>query len=159
MVKPHVAVILAVLMLGIAGCKKETPPPVPPTVPPPTPKVQAPAPAPATSAVTVSNITLGKAIGPDKKVDAAADSFAKGDTIYAVVETTSSGNATLKAKWTYHKGENTAVVDESSQTISPSGPATSEFHVSKPDGWPAGEYQVEISVNDKSAGTKKFSVR
>ena len=30
MVKPHVALILAVLMLGIAGCKKETPPPVPP---------------------------------------------------------------------------------------------------------------------------------
>ena len=159
MVKPQVALILAVLMLGVAGCKKETPPAVPPTVPPPTPKVEAPAPAPATSVVSVSNITLGKALGADKKVDAATDSFAKGDTIYAVVETTGSGSATLKAKWTYHKGENTAVVNESSQTISPSGPAASEFHVSKPDGWPTGEYQVEISLNDKPAGTKKFSVR
>ena len=37
-------------------------------------------------------------------------------------------------------------------------PATSEFHISKPDGWPAGDYQVEISINDKPAGTKKFTV-
>ncbi len=161
MAKPYVALILAVLMLAVAGCKKETPPPVPPTVPPPTPKVQAPAPvpAPAASAVSVSNITIGKALGPDKKVEAAEDSFAQGDTIYAVVETAGAGNATLKAKWTYHKGENTAVVDETSQTISPSGPAASEFHVSKPDGWPTGQYQVEISLDDKPAGTKKFAVR
>jgi len=157
MIKPHIVLILGVLMLGVAGCKKDTPPPAPPTVPPPTPKVQAPAPAPAV--VTVSNVSLGKALGPDKKVVAATDTFAKADTIYAVVETTGSGTATLKAKWTYHKGENTAVVNESSQTINASGPATSEFHISKPDGWPPGDYQVEVALNDKPAGAAKFAVK
>jgi len=92
-------------------------------------------------------------------VAAATDTFAKGDTIYAVVETTGSGNATLKAKWTYHKGDKIAPVSESSQTINASGAAASEFHVNKPDGWPLGDYQVEIWVNDKSAGTKKFVVK
>ena len=147
---------LASLIVVIAGCGKEEPP-----APPPAAKVEAPA-APATSAtpaeVSVVVITLGKAIGPDKKVTAATDSFAKNDTIYAAVETAGSGTATLKAKWTYHKGDKTAAVDESTQTIAPTGPATSEFHISKPDGWPAGDYQVEISLNDKPAGTKKFSV-
>jgi len=152
-----VLVCLAGLITAIAGCGKEEP-----AAPPPAPKAEAPAtstaPSPTPAEVSVVNIDLGKAIGSDKKVTAAADSFAKNDTIYAVVETSGSGTATLKAKWTYHKGDQTAAVDESAQTINPSGPATSEFHISKPDGWPAGDYQVEISLNDKPAGTKKFSV-
>ena len=158
MVKPHVVLILAALIFGVAGCKKETPPPAPKvTVPQPAPQVQAPTPAPA--GVSVASISLGKALGSDKKVAAATDTFAKGDTIYAVVETTGAGTATLKAAWTYHKGGKTAPVSESSQTISPSGLAASEFHVSKPDGWPTGDYQVGISINDKPAGTKNFTVK
>ena len=146
---------LAALIAGIASCSKEAPPP------PPAPKVApAPVPAPtvAPAAVSVVNISLGKAIGADKKVSTATETFAKSDTIYAVIETAGSGNATLKAKWTYHKGDKTAPVDESTQTIIATGSAASEFHISKPDGWPAGDYQVEILLNDKPAGTKRFTV-
>src|SRR5262245_46302209 len=102
MAKLTASLILVALVIGIAGCKKETPPPAAPPPPAPAPQVQAPPPPPpAPAVVTVSNITLGKALGADKKVTAPTDTFAKGDTIYAVVETTGSGNATLKAKWTY----------------------------------------------------------
>ena len=142
--------------LGIAGCKKEAPPP-PPPAPAPAPKVEAPAPAPA--AVSVGTITLGKTIGADKKVTAAMDTFAKSETIYAAVETAGSGNATIKAKWTFHKGEKTADVSEATETIAAAGPAVSAFHVSKPSGWPPGNYQVEIFLGDKSAGMKKFTVQ
>ena len=110
MAKLHVVLVLAALTLGLTGCKKESPPSAPATAPTPAPQVQAPPPAP--DVVSVANISLGKALGPDKKVAAATDTFAKGDTIYAVVETTGSGNATLKAKWTYHKGDKTAPVSE-----------------------------------------------
>ena len=125
MAKLHVVLVLAVLTLSLAGCKKESPPSAPATAPKQAPQVQAPPSAP--DAVSVANISLGKALGPDKKVAAATDTFAKGDT--------------------------------SSQTISASGPVASEFHVNKPDGWPLGDYEVEIWVNDKSAGTKKFVVK
>jgi hypothetical protein len=146
--------VIAALVLGLAGCKKEAPPPPPPPpAPAPAPKVEAPAP------VSVAGITLGKAIGADKKVTAATDVFAKADTIYAVVETTGTGNATLKAKWTYHKGDKSADVSEATSTIAATGPASTEFHVSKPSGWPPGDYQVEIMLGDKSAGTKKFTVK
>ena len=117
------------------------------------------APPLAPDVVSVANISLGKALGADKKVAAVTDTFAKGDTIYAVVETTGSGNATLKAKWTYQKAGKTSPVSESSQSITTSGPAASEVHVNKPDGWPQGDYQLEILVNDKPAGTKKFVVK
>jgi hypothetical protein len=149
--------LVAALFLGLAGCKKEAPPPPPPPppAPAPAPKVEAPAPAP----VSVTNITLGKAVGADKKVTAATDTFAKADTIYAVVETAGTGNATLKAKWTFHKGDKTADVSESTETIAATGPSVNAFHVSKPSGWPPGDYQVEIFLGDKSAGTKKFTVK
>ncbi len=142
-------------VLGIAGCKKEAPPPPPPPAAAPAPKVEAPAPA----AVSVAGISLGKAIGADKKVTAATDTFAKGDTIYAAVETTGSGVATLKAKWTFHKGDKAADVSDATETLNATGPAVTAFHVSKPSGWPPGDYQFEVMLGDKSAGVKKFTVK
>jgi hypothetical protein len=130
-----------VLSTGLAACNKK----------PATP----PAPAP----VSVSQVTLGKAIGADKRVTAATESFAKNDTIYASVDTQGSGNASLKAKWTFVKGDKTALVNESTQDIVAQGPAVSEFHISKPDGWPVGNYQVEIFLGDKSAGSKSYTVK
>ncbi|MGA9033264.1 MAG: hypothetical protein WB402_12170 [Sulfuricaulis sp.] len=154
--KVFYASFLALLLaLNIAACgKKETPPPAAqPVAQPPAQTVAQPV------VLGVTSVNLGNAIGADKRVTAASTSFAKSDTIYAAVETQGSGNITLKAKWTYHKGDKIAVVNENSQTIAASGPAVSEFHVSMPSGWPAGDYQVEVFANDKSAGVSKFTVK
>ncbi len=149
---------LAALAIGLTACQKqEAPPPPPPAAE--APKVEAPAPAPAPAVISVDSITLGNALNADKRVQQPTDSFAKTDTIYAVVETKGAGQATLKAKWTYHKPDQTAVVNESTQTIDATAPAVSEFHISKPDGWPAGDYQVEIFLGEASAGSKKFTVK
>lgn len=109
--------------------------------------------------VTAGGLGLGKAIGTDRKVSAATDTFAKGDTFYVSIDTSGTGTATLKARWTYHKGGQVAPVKEDTQTIAPTGPATSEFHISKPDGWPTGDYQVELFLNDNPIGVRKFAVR
>jgi hypothetical protein len=45
------------------------------------------------------------------------------------------------------------------ETIMPTGPATTEFHISKSDGWPAGDYQVEIFLDDRAIGTRSFTVK
>jgi hypothetical protein len=142
--------ILAVA-IALAACGKTEDKPKPVAQP-----AQPPAVAPA--GVTAGAISLGKAIGADKKVSAAAEKFAKSDTFYVSIETTGTGSATLKAKWTYHKGGQIAPVKEDSQTIASTGSAASEFHISKPDGWPSGEYQVELFLNDKPIGAKKFMV-
>lgn len=143
------------MVLALGACSKEAPPP--PPAPAPAPKIEAPPPAPV--AISVSNIALGNALTAEKRVQQPMESFAKNDTIYAVVETQGAGEATLKAKWTYHKGDQVAVVNESTQTIKAEGSAASEFHVSKPDGWPAGDYRVEISQGEKVVDTKKFTVK
>ena len=154
--KVFYASFLALLLaLNIAACgKKETPPPA--AQPADKPAAQAVAPP---VVLGVTSVNLGNAIGADKRVTAPSTNFAKSDTIYAAVETQGSGNITLKAKWTYHKGDKIAVVNENSQTITASGPAVSEFHVSMPSGWPPGDYQVEVFANDKSASVSKFTVK
>jgi hypothetical protein len=147
---------LALVAVGLVACKKDPPPtPAPKT----TTQAPAPAPAPAPAAVSVSSATLGSAVGSDKKVTQAKDSFAKSDTIYVAVDTAGSGTADLKARWTYtHQGKSVPV-KEDTQTIQATGPSTTEFHVSKPDGWPPGDYQVEVLLNDQVAQTKKFRVQ
>jgi len=150
--------LVAATAVALAACGKKEPPPPPPPPPAPAP-VPAPAPPPAPVGVMLSAVTLGKAVGADKKVTAATEAFAKGDTIYASVDTTGAGSATLVAKWTYTKDGKTVPVKEDSATITPTGPATSEFHISKPDGWPAGNYSVEILLDGKTVSTKSFKVQ
>lgn len=153
---PLLTTVIATLTLTFAGCKKEAPPPPPPP-PAAAPKAEAPPPAPPS--VSIAAITLGKSIGPDKKVSAATDTFAKSDTIYAAVETNGTGTAELKAKWTFHKGDKVADVTESTETIVATGPAVTAFNISKPSGWPPGDYQVAVSVGGNPASTKKFTVK
>jgi len=156
--KIYILGTVAALILALNACGKKEEAPKPESIPAPT-SAPAPVPSPPTAGVTVVTITLGNAIGADKKVAQAADSFGRKDTIYASVNTTGAGTATLKAKWTYRTNGQETPVKEDTQTIAPTGPASSEFHISKPDGWPAGNYQVEIFVADKSAGTKTFTVK
>jgi hypothetical protein len=114
-------------------------------------------PPPATQgAVKVASISLGRAIAADKTVAAQTDSFRPADTFYLSVKTEgSAASARLSARWTYEDGQ---VVSESTQSIAPSGPAVTEFHASKPDGWPEGSYKVEVSLNGAPAGRKEFRV-
>jgi hypothetical protein len=157
---------LSLLALGLAGaltiaaCNKSpenapapatTPAPAPATTPPP------PATPPPAAGVSVTSVDLGTAVGADQKVTSPATSFSPKDTIYAAVSTTgAASNATLGAKWTYQDGQ---TVNDSSQTIAPTGPAVTTFHISKPDGWPAGNYKVEISLDGNAVSSKDFSVK
>lgn len=130
----------------LAACKKSE-----------EPKAVAPAPgAAAAPSFKVTRIDLGTAVGGDKKVSAPTTSFKPKDTIFAsVVSDGAAPSVTLAARWTFEDGQ---LVNESSQTIAPSGPATTEFHISKPDGWPAGKYKVDIAANGQPAGSREFSV-
>ena len=138
------SLVLSILLAS--GCAKKEAPAPPPrqeTTPPPA------------AAVTVTAVDVGRTINPDKTIGEKTESFKPADTIYASIATQGTGTAVIKARWVY---EGTTVIDESSQTIAPTEPARTEFHISKPDGWPAGRYRVEVTVNGANAGTKEFGV-
>lgn len=108
-------------------------------------------------AINVAGISLGRVIAADKTVADPTDSFRPTDTIYVSVRTEGgASSARLSARWTYEDGQ---LVGDSTQTVAASGPAVTEFHVSKPDGWPAGRYKVEVSLDGAPAGHRDFSVK
>jgi hypothetical protein len=107
--------------------------------------------------VQVARVELGRGVGTDKRVTDPTEEFRPNETIYATVITNGSGqNAELTARWTYQDGQ---VVEETTQMISAAQDAASEFHVSKPDGWPAGKYKLEVLVNGTPAASKEFEVK
>jgi CheY-specific phosphatase CheX len=144
-------VVLALLLTGELACKKSEPPPTPPPTTPPT--TVAPV-------VGVTGVTLGNAIGADKHVTAPMEAFAVKDTIYASVDTAGTGHAKLRALWTFVKGDKTTKVNETTLEFDSSAPAVNEFHISKPGGWPKGDYKVEIFLGDAPtpAMTRTFKV-
>ena len=104
----------------------------------------------------VSQIDMGRSLNADKTINGNTDSFKPTDTIYASIVTESTAaTATLMARWTYQDGQ---VVDESTQTIAPAGDARTEFHISKPDGWPTGKYRLEVFMDGSSAATRDLEV-
>jgi hypothetical protein len=110
-----------------------------------------------TAPIRVSDIQVGKAVGSDKKVGDQTTSFGVRDTMYvAVITDGAAKDAKITAKWTF----GTKVVDQSTQTISPTGGTTAtEFHVNKKTAWPTGKYVVEVLLNGVSAGTKDLEVK
>jgi hypothetical protein len=111
----------------------------------------------ATPGVRVTEVTLGRSVGGDKAITDRADTFKPNDMIYASVATEgSSPSATLRAKWSFETGQ---LVDESTRTIAPNNRERTEFHISKPDGWPLGKYKLEVFLNDQLTETKNFDVK
>jgi len=119
------------------------------------------APAAATESLKVGSVTLGNAVGADKKVAKAKTAFAPTDkTIYASVATEgTTAGATLNAKWTYQDGDTTTTVSDISQSISTDGPAVTTFKIQNPNEWPEGKYKITVSLNGQSVGNEAFEVK
>jgi hypothetical protein len=138
---PSFAVLCLAAMLVVTACAKETPEKT----------------TPAPTAFSVTGVELGRGIGGDKRVAEKTATFRPNDVIYASVLTTgATATATLKARWTYEDGQ---VVDETEQTIAPTHDAATEFHISKPDGWPTGKYRLEVFLNGASVKTHDLEVK
>jgi hypothetical protein len=151
------------LALSLGACKKEeAPPPVATPAPAPAP-APAPKPAPASAAtVSVVSLELGNAASADMKLSTPSDGvFKPTDTIIASVGTQTSDQAAtvqgkLAAKWTYQDGQ---TVNEESKDVAFSGGGTTNFQISKPDGWPKGKYKVEISLDGNVVQSKDFEIK
>jgi hypothetical protein len=144
------ALPLVVVAVALGACKRSAPPRQSEVV------TTAPA-TPMATPFEVKAIEVGKGVTAGKRVGAPAMTFGPRDTIYVSVMTEGSApSKTITARWTYQTGQ---VVKEGSETIAPTGPAATEFHIAKNTAWPAGKYKVEILVDGSSAGMKEFEVK
>ena len=158
MIRNRISLAIATALIAtvaLAGCKKKDD--MATTTPATTEPMPAPvetAPAPAAMPATVTSVDLGNAVGADNKVTTASTSFAKADTIHASVATDGAGGK-LNAKWTYQDGQ---TVDSQDKDVA-AGPQVSDFSISKPDGWPAGKYKVEVSLDGAVVQSRDFEVK
>jgi hypothetical protein len=145
-VKRGTGALLAILvagMLGLTACDREEP----------AEDTDTDVAVEEAPSLDVTDVALGRSIGPDNRVVEEIGDFAPADTIYATVETEGTGSGTLTARYTFEDGQ---VIDEGSQSVS--GAGVTEFHVSNPDGWPAGHYEVIISLDGEEVERSGFDV-
>ncbi len=148
--------------LALVGCKKKVDETVvaPPAATEPA-MTPAPMPTPAAATVSVTSVDLGNAIGADSKVTTPTTAFAPKDTIYASVATSTvdpsaTVPAKLSAKWSFQDGQ---VVNQDSKDLNLAASGNTEFHIAKPDGFPAGAYTVEISLDGNVVQNKEFTIK
>lgn len=170
------SILIAMLVLAtVVACDRGEPPP-PPARPASGPAAQAPAaqtsaaqtptattrPSPPrvrTGEFEVIEVDLGTALGSDGRIAQPSTRLASSETIHAVVHT--DGRATdvaMTARWTHTRGQLGQLLDQTTQKISPEGPAVTTFRITKAGGWPAGNYRVEITTNGTMAVSKDFVV-
>jgi len=104
-------------------------------------------------------VQLGKGIQPDNTVQTVTTTFGPKDTIYLSVTTEGmTPSATLATRWTF--GAKDVLVHEESKSVSPPSaqPMRTEFHISKPSPWPAGDYKVVLTVDGQPSQTQTFTV-
>lgn len=108
------------------------------------------------NSIEVTNIDIGRSINSDLTIKDNTGNFKPADVIYASVATKGAAPAVLGVRWIYNDNQ---VVDEGTREIHPTGDTRTEFHISKPDGFPEGRYRLEVTLNGASAGTKDFEVK
>lgn len=110
-----------------------------------------------TSAPDVDDLELGRNVDANKKVTDGTDDFKPTDTIYLSVKTDgAAADSEVKVRWTYQDGQ---LVKEDKRNIPAGGNAWTEFHISKPGGFPKGDYKVTAYVNGAEKGSKTFEVK
>jgi hypothetical protein len=109
----------------------------------------------AAGSVIPRNFALGTAIGPNKKVTVVTDTLTGKETAYASVDLYGVGEAKVRAVW----NSKAKLVKSDTETVKVSAPITVEFHLSDPAGLAPGDYDVEMLVNEVSAGKMKFTVK
>lgn len=104
----------------------------------------------------VSNVMIGRRIGPGNRITEPTFEFAPKDTVYVSVATQGTGGAeALTAAWRSQSGE---ILQKSSEPVPPAGENT-QFSLSQPKGLKPGTYKVIIFLGEDSVETKVFVVK
>lgn len=154
------SLVVGLLATGLAACKRdEAPTPIPsePAQSAPAQAQSAPSAAtPVTARPEIAEVQLARAVGEDMRATEPTMNFKPADAIYAIVMTEGVGSAELGARWTY--GANRQPVYQEQHRIDATGPGVHNFRITKADGFPAGNYRVEITLDGVVAATRDFKV-
>ena len=131
-------------VLALAGCKKNEPVAAPAPVPAPTTTPVATAPA-----VNVQSINIGTSEAADKSVAAQSVITSRDPIIVSINTQGTASNVPVTARLTYQDGQ---VAGEQNGVLNTTGSGTTNLTFSNANAWPAGKYNVHVTVDGKTVG-------
>ena len=109
----------------------------------------------ASTANIASAVMARDAAGSDQ-----TDVFDPSDTFYCVVDLQNApDDTTVRAVWTAVSAEGVDANTQIDETTLTTGSGNLQFELSNPDLWPAGQYKVDLYLNDDLERTVEFSVQ
>jgi hypothetical protein len=106
-------------------------------------------------ALRVSNVMIGKQVGPNDRITEPTFQFAPKDTVHVSVATEGTGGGTLSAAWRSQNGE---ILQQTSAPAPPAG-ENAAFQLARPEGLKPGTYKVIVFLDEDSVETKVFVVK
>jgi hypothetical protein len=105
----------------------------------------------------IVSVTLGNAVDAEQQVPIGKTVFGRYDRIYAAVLSTGQHQGLkLSARWTTADGQ---LVAESEQALVPTSATVTTFSLRNGEPWPAGKYQLVVSVDKQPQSTLPFEIR
>jgi hypothetical protein len=105
--------------------------------------------------IRVTTIQLGRSLNSDDSINEHTTTFKPTETIYASAINEAAGAGTIAVRWVY-AGQ---TVSQESKDVRFNREGATAFHMQAPSaGFPAGDYRVELQVNDQPAGVREFRV-
>lgn len=142
----------------LAGCSQQEPASESADAQSPAPVAEAPAiPQLPAGSIEAVALEIGAGVDADGRVSVSMERFRRTDTVHASLVTVGDAPASmLKVQWRDANGSEVAVDERAIQTT---GPAVHTFSRGVEGGWLPGRYEVEVRLNDESAGVRTFEVR
>jgi hypothetical protein len=104
--------------------------------------------------LNVQVIQTGKSLNSDHSVGTHTSSFRPTDTMYVSLLTVGPGAGTMTVKWSFAG----RVINEVTKKVSYNDQAATDFRFQAADGFPIGDYTIEIIVDGKSLETRRVKV-
>lgn len=104
--------------------------------------------------LNVVGVQTGKSLNSDHSVGRHAISFRPDDTMYVSVLTNGRGAGTIQVKWMLRGRE----LHQVTKKVSYNGQAATDFRFAAADGFPVGDYTVEVFVDGKPFVTRRIKV-
>ena len=99
-------------------------------------------------------VQTGKTLNKDHSVGTHAISFHSNDTMYVSVLSNGRGAATITVKWALYG----RVIHEVTKKVSYNDQAATDFRFQAADGFPVGDYTVDVIVDGKTYETRRVKV-
>ena len=104
--------------------------------------------------LNVVGIQTGKSLNSDHSIGRHAASFRPDDPMYVSVLSNGRGKGTITVKWTFAG----RVLQTLTKKVSYNGQAATDFRFVAADGFPVGDYTIEVIVDGKTIETRRVKV-